>query len=346
MPSFFRHVWAVMVGVLLLNLVGLGIVWLKWGQDPKIEKESILYQPIGGAILEYPMGGFTSGIFASEEPTLHSILGNLSKVARDDRITGVVLVLNRPGAGYAKLEEIRAELQRVREAGKTVWAWSADFGLKDLYLASACDSFFVHPGSYVALSGLYSERFYLAGMFEKLGIEPELHRIESYKSAAEMVTQSGMSPEAREMSEWILNDIYPRVMWETAEGFGIDVAVLEGALVKVIPMTDELEELGIVSGSRYWDEMKNALPRPGGKEEPRLLSASTYAGVSPEDVGMKGKKKIAVIHAQGLIGGVESGRDPLLGMMMGYASVRRDLKKALDDEDVVGVVFRVDSGGG
>jgi protease-4 len=346
MPSFFKLVWAVMVGVLLLNLAVLGIVWAKWGQDPKIEKESLLFQTISGPILEYPIGGFTSGILATSDPTLHSILENLSKATRDDRITGVVLRLGHPGAGYAMLEEIRAELLRVREAGKTVWAWSDNFNMKDLYLASACDSFFVHPGSYVALHGMYGERFYLAGMMEKLGIEPEIHRIESYKSAAEMMTRSDMSPEAREMSEWIMNDIYPRIMWETAEGMGVDVGVLEGVMEKVIPMPDELEELGLVSGVRYWDEMKDALPRPDGKEEPRLLSASTYDGVSPEDVGQKGKKKIAVVHAQGIIGGSESGRDPFLGVMMGQQSVRRDLKKALDDDDVVGVVFRVDSQGG
>jgi len=139
MPSFFRLVWAVMIGVLLLSVGLLGIAYVKWGRGPSVEKHSVLYQPVAGTILEYPVEGFTSGLFASDKPTLHSILENLTKAAVDDRVDGVLLVLNHPGAGYAMLEEIRSGIRKVRDAGKPVWAWSDNFAFKDLYVAAACD---------------------------------------------------------------------------------------------------------------------------------------------------------------------------------------------------------------
>lgn len=346
MSSFFRLVWAVVIGVLLLSVGLLGIAYLKWGGGPSVEKHSVLTQPIAGAILEYPVEGFASGLLASNKPTLHGILGNLAKAAVDDRVEGVLLVLNNNRAGYGMLEEIRSGIEKVRDAGKPVWAWSDNFAFRDLYVASACDSFFVDPNAYIYLGGMYMEHMHVAGTLEKLGIEPEVHRIERYKSAAEMVTRRDMSPEAREMAEWLGNDIYPRVVAETARGFGVETSVLTRAMTVSLPLADELETMGLATGVRYWDEMKSALPREKSDGDPVLLSASNYAQIDPADLGQKGKKKIAVVHAQGIITGEESGIDPLWGVVMGFQSVNRDLKKALDDDDVVGVVFRVDSRGG
>ncbi|MCP3860914.1 MAG: signal peptide peptidase SppA, partial [Phycisphaeraceae bacterium] len=71
-----------------------------------------------------------------------------------------------------------------------------------------------------------------------------------------------------------------------------------------------------------------------------------YASVEPKKVGLKGKKKIAVIHAQGSIGGRESSVNPILGVMMGSDTVVRDLKAAREDDEIEAIIFRVDSGGG
>jgi protease-4 len=346
MRSFLKLVLAVITAILVIDAAVLGVVYLKWGRGPSIEKHSLLLQPVSGPIIEYPAGGFTSGIFASDTPTLHSIRQNLAKAAVDDRIDGVVLRLGGPRTGLASLGEIRSAIQTVRDAGKTVWAWTDFVYTRDLYVASACDSFFVHPSGYVFLGGIYLERPYIKGTLEKLGIEPNLNRIESYKSAAELVLREDMSPEAREMVGWILDDFYPDLRDRTAEGFGIGPGELHQALERVLLLPEQLVEMGIGDGVRFWDEMKDALPKPKGKEEPRFVSASTYAEIDPADVGLKGKKKIAVVHAQGMITGAESGHDPLFGMTMGYRSVNGDLQAALDDEDVVAVVFRIDSGGG
>ena len=346
MRSFLRLVAAVAVAFLALALLALGIVYLKWGRGPDIEKNSILVQSLSGPMPEYPHGGFTSGLFAPSAPTLHGVLGNLAKATVDDRVTGVLLVLQSSASGLAALEELRGAIAQVREAGKPVWAWSAQVGMRDLYLASACDSFFVQPGAYIEAPGMYSERFYVAEMLGKLGIEPNITRIESYKSAAELVLRTEMSPEAREMVGWILDDLYPRILAETSEGFDVPVSVLERAMAQVTLQAEELADLGLAHGLRYWDEMKEALPRPKGKDDPRLLQGGDYAEIDPADVGLEGKKTIAVVHAQGMIAGAKSGRDPFLGTIMGWHSVNQDLQRALDDEDVAAVVFRIDSSGG
>ena len=343
---FFRMVAAVVVGITVFFLLAGGIAYVKWGEPPRVEKGSILVVSLEGTFPEYPPGGYTSGLLAESVPTLHGVLDDLAKASVDDRVNGVLLILDRPQAGYATLEEIRAGIQKVRDAGKPVWSWSDYVDLKSLYVASVCDSFFVHPTGYCFLGGMYVERMYIAGTLEKLGIEPQIARVESYKSAVEMFTRKDMSPADREMEGWLLADIYPRVVDEIAKGLGTDAVTVESAMERAVMLSSDLVTLRLAKGAREWDEMKNALPRSKGKDAPTLLAASDYDRVPADKVGLKGKKKIAVVHAQGTIAGDESGSDPFLGTIMGYKTVNHDLQAALDDDDVAGVILRVDSRGG
>jgi len=337
---------AVVVGIAVFFLIVGSIAYVKWGEPPRVDKGSILVVYLEGAFPEYPPGGYTSGLLAEAFPTLHAVLDDLTKASVDSRINGVLLVLDRPEAGYAALEEIRAGIQKVRTAGKPVWSWSDNVDLKSLYVASACDSFFVHPTGYCFVGGMYVERLYLAGTLEKLGIQPQIARVESYKSAVEMFTRKDMSPQDREMEGWLLADLYPRVLDDIAKGLGADLPTVESAMERAVMPSAELVPLRLAKGAREWDEMKSALPRPKGADEPTLLAATDYDRVPAEKVGLKGKKKIAVVHAQGMIAGDESGSDPMLGTIMGYKSVNQDLQAALDDDDVAGVILRVDSRGG
>ncbi|MBU8871751.1 MAG: S49 family peptidase, partial [Gemmatimonadales bacterium] len=66
----------------------------------------------------------------------------------------------------------------------------------------------------------------------------------------------------------------------------------------------------------------------------------------PADLDLKGDKKIAVIHAQGNIGGRKNAVNPVLGLMMGHETIVNELLRAEADEDVAAIVLRVDSGGG
>jgi len=337
---------AVVVGIALFFLIAGGLAYVKWGEPPRVEKGSILVMSLEGEFPEYPPGGYTSGLLAEAYPTLHAVLDDLTKASVDDRVNGVLLVLDRPGAGYAALEEIRAGIQKVRGAGKPVWSWSDNVDLKSLYVASACDSFFVHPTGYAFIGGMYVERMYLAGTLEKLGVQAQITRMESYKSAVEMFTRKDMSPADREMEGWLLADIYPRVVDDIAKGFGTDATTLQSVMERAVMPSGDLVGLHMAKGAREWDEMKSALPRPKGKDEPVLLAASDYDRVPADKVGLKGKKKIAVVHAQGMIAGDESGTDPVMGTIMGYKSVNSDLQAALDDDNVAGVILRVDSRGG
>jgi protease-4 len=108
---------------------------------------------------------------------------------------------------------------------------------------------------------------------------------------------------------------------------------------------DEAQEAGLIDRVLYWDELAEML-KGEDDEKLRTVYQSRYAEEEAKDLGLKGKKTIAVVHAQGMIGGRSSRIDPMLGIMMGHESVNAELRRVRKDDDVAAVIFRVDSPGG
>jgi len=344
MKEFLRTVLAVIVAAfILVFLVGI-IGYAKSAGKPSISDGSYLVLSLEGEIVDYPPGGFAEELFGGGPGSHMDLLENLEKASVDKRIKGVILRVGGSTLGYAKMDELRSAIKKVQDSGKTVYAYSDGLYNRHFYVAAACDSIFMPPSGYVELTGPVSGHFFVKRALDKLGVKPNIHRIEKYKSAAELVTREDMSPEAEEQARWIMEDLHSEFVKEVASARSLDVGELEKAFEKAIFQPEEALEAGLIDGVLYWDELERRLRDPDDKKL-ETVSGKTYARVKREEVGIKGKK-IAIVHAQGLIHSGESGTDPLMGMTMGARSVVRDLREVMDDDDIVGVVFRVDSPGG
>jgi len=186
---------------------------------------------------------------------------------------------------------------------------------------------------------------HLKGTLEKIGIKPNLHQIKDYKSMAEMFMREDMSDAARENNEWMLDEY-----WEmTIDAFKQDRGFTEEEIIEIMGMAilsaKKAQAHNLIDEVLYWDTLVDRL-KLEDEDDLRIVDQCDYAGIEPASLGLKGNKKIAVIHANGMIGGRESGINPLLGTMMGHETVNTEMKKARRDEDVAAIVFRVDSGGG
>jgi protease-4 len=347
LKAFFRTFFATLLALVVLIAVVVGVVAVKSGQKPKIKDHSYLVVDIYGEIQEYdPPCGVMSEMLGGEPETLHRILGNLEKAAVDDRIDGVVMKLSASNTlGTAMRGEVREAVKKVRASGKKVYAFTDYMDSRIYMVAAACDSIYMPSTAYINFTGFRVASTHFKGTLDKLGIKPNLHKIKDYKSAAELVTRSDMSPEAREMYGWMLDegwDYYVSCLGEdrslTEEQI---IENMDYALMRPV----EAVERGLVDRLLYWDELVGMLKREKD-EKLRTVSMSRYGDEDPKDLGLKGKKKIAVVHAQGMIGGRKSKVDPVLGMLMGHESVNSDLRKAMEDDDVAAIVFRVNSGGG
>ncbi len=347
MRVFLISLGAAILALILVFGIVIGLVANKLDAKTRIQDHSWLHIDLYGSLPEYdPPSGLAGALTGGDTQTLQSVLTNLEMAVNDKRIDGVVLQLSASNdAGRGKLEEIRRGVARVRAAGKPVLAFADNIDLNVLYTAAACDSFFCPPSAYITIVGLDSSHPHVKQALKKLGIDPLVSAIKDYKSAAQVITRDDLTPEAIANKEWMLDEYMDLYIDALTEGRGIDAGSLEAIMTRGEFLSSEALSIGLVDGVMYWDELSARFKQVKDKT-PRMVSCSRYAKEDPEDLDLGGKKKIAVIHAQGNIGGRTNGVNPLLGVMMGHETINAELKRALDDEDVAAIVLRIDSGGG
>ncbi len=346
MKTFVKSFLGMLVAIVVVVALVAGVFAVRSRFTGRIKDHSYLVVDVYGEIMEYDPPGGPFCIMGDSPETVQRILGNLEKAAVDDRIEGVVLKMSgNAGIGYASLGEVRDAIKKVRSAGKKVYGFADVMNRRIYYLAAACDSIYVPPGAYFNFRGVAAMSMHIKHTLEKLDIEPNIHQIKDYKSAAEMITRDDMSPEARANIDWILDDFWGHFIDTLREDRGLSEERVTGLMEHALFTPPEAVATGLVDRLLYYDELEDMLKREKD-EKLRTVSQSRYARVKPSKVGLKGKKKIAVVHAQGTIAGRKSKVDPFLGVVMGHESVVKELRKAREDDDIAAIVFRVNSGGG
>ena len=349
--SFFHSLWrsvllALCTLVIVLGIVGGG-VWFAMNRGGGLEDGTWLELDLYGEVHEYDLpGGPLGQVVGGDALTLQDLLDNLGKAAIDDRIAGVIFRISSSNdAGWAKLQELRRAVDKVQEAGKPVYAWGDALNVRSLFLAAGCDKVMMPEGGYFTFKGSNMQRIYLRGMLDKLGIKPHLHKIKDYKSAAEMIMNKEMSDATREMVGWMVDDFTGVLMETLAAERGLTEAQLLTAMAYAEFLPEEALEAGLIDEVVYLQDLQDRLR---GEDDDRLKTVghAAYAEESWQDCGFKGGDTVAVVHAQGSIGGRNNRVDPLMGVMMGHETIVRELQRCRYDDDVKAVVFRVDSGGG
>ncbi len=347
MKNFFVAFLGTLLAITVLVALVAGIGGYLVGKQTAIEDSSWLIVEMYGDLPEYdPPGGIMSQISSGDVETLQRILGNLEKAAVDDRIEGVIFkVSSGNSAGTAMLQEIRAAIRRVQDSGKKVLGWAESFERQDYLLLAACDEVLAPPTAYIGFTGFSSENTYVKKALDKLGIKADLHKIKDYKSAAEMLIREDMSEPAREMRGWIMDEMWNTFVETLAADRGFDEETIVELMQHAFFTAEEARDRGLIDRLAYWDELETEL-KDADEDALRSVSQERYAEVPRSKLDLDGDKKIAVIHAQGLIFGRENGVNPLLGLMMGHETIIAEFRRARQDEDVAAIVFRVDSRGG
>jgi protease IV len=119
--------------------------------------------------------------------------------------------------GWAKVQEIRKYLTFFKESGKDTIAYLERASEKEYYLATACKEIYVPPTAQLSLRGLSVGGVFLRGVFDKVGVEPQVKRIGKYKSAGDQLLRKDMSEAQREQLTALLDDIYSEFLSTVSE---------------------------------------------------------------------------------------------------------------------------------
>jgi protease-4 len=144
-------------------------------KPPTVANNSVLVLRVSGDLPEKPpldlpslLGGDDSSV------TMPGAWMALKKAALDSRIKAVVLAPESISAGWAKIEELRSDIETFRKSGKPVFAYLRSPAARDYYVALAADRIYLGPQEPLMLKGLRSEVMYFKGTLDKLGAAVEI----------------------------------------------------------------------------------------------------------------------------------------------------------------------------
>jgi protease IV len=283
------------------------------------------------------------------------ILENIEKAAADKRISGIWLELGPLGESWSTLFEVREALVKFKESGKFMYASTNDLGMNEqaYYLATVADSVFAPPVGVFEFDGFYLQPMFLKDMFDKLGIEAEVIRSGSFKSAGEMFTRKSLSAENREQYEAILNTSTDEFMRAVASFTGLSRSDLDNMLNNE-PMlgTADAFKRGLINELLQPTEVEDRIKKRldlAADAKLNTINGNRYFRVSRSSAGLSTASttdKVAVIRASGTImPEIVSGFGEDSGTIT-VNNFKESLNKVLADKNVKALVIRIDSPGG
>ncbi len=313
----------------------------------KIEPKSILKLTLAKPIVEDyefdPIRNLNLSSFSEDYLGLRQIKKALQIAASEEGIQGVFLNISDVQAGYASLAELRSAIRKFQESGKFVITFSDIISERALFLATVSDEFYVNPVGYVEFNGLVSNKVFIKGMLEKLGVKPEIFKVGSYKSAVEPLQRDNMSDSSRYQTTVLIESLYGRIINQMSEDLEIDSEELRALSdsFQVRKGNDALK-YKLVTNTGYLhnaeERIRELLEEPSGTK-------LNYIGVNKLIHGrgatMKSDNRVAVIVAQGEIVGGKGDK-----LQIGSSSLITEIRKARSNDTIKAVVLRINSPGG
>ncbi len=339
------------IGVLVVALSAAGIaLWIfaAPGEKP-LAKQNILLLDLTKALPEGAPQDGVERLLLGEEISFRDVLDGIERAERDPRVKGIVARLGDGALGTAQVQELRDAITRFRAGGKFAFGYADSFGelgggTRSYYLATAFDQIWLQPVGSVGLVGMRIEMPYFHGTLDKLGIEPRFDHREEFKTAANTLTDTKMTPADREQNEALLHSVYDQVVAGIAAGRRLDPARIQ-ALIDQGPFTPkEALDAHLIDHTGYREDAVAAARTRAG-ENAALVSLRRYLDIAgrPHQSG----PTIAVIYGTGLITSGDSSNNPLSGSnILGADTLARAFREAAEDSSVRAILFRIDSPGG
>lgn len=341
-------------------LIAASIIMLATAQAHAAPK--IVHVRLAGAMNESPPAGDFAMLLGEAKPnTFLELIRKLDKAAADEDVRAIAFTLDAPGVGLSQVMELRDAIRRLRTVGKEVYCHAESLGLGGYLIAANCSTIAMVPTGDLPLMGIAAEIGFYKGMLDKIGVTADMLHIGDYKGAAEPYTRTEPTPEYREQTERLIDDVYRQIVESIAESRGV-TEERAAELIDNGPYTAEWAlEAGLIDQIAYRKEfVEDVKARHAGAEVdndygdpavPEIDFNNPFALFSElrklfEGASAPASPMVAVIYVDGLIHSGRNEANPFLGVTAGSKTIGRTLEEAARDPMVKAVVLRVDSPGG
>jgi protease IV len=335
------------------------------------ESKSKKVQPLKFGEIElkgaYPEGAGVSGLFGANSETLSDLIGRFDKAATDEKLDGIVLKFNGGSLGWAKVNELRQAISRLRGKGKHAIAYLDSAETHDYLVACACNQIVMPESGELSMLGLRAEVTFYKNLLDWLHVKAEMLRVGEFKSAAEPYSRTEMSKEFRLEMEAILDDYVRQIVDSVGESRKMTGDRVQSLIDNGPYSSKQAYAIGLIDRVGYEDEVEGFI-KASMKDEKRPVEVAKSYGKKKSDNDFSGfagmmkmmnllmggesqkrvgsKPKVAVVHAVGMIMSGKSSASFFGGETLGSETFIKAVKQAAEEKSVKAIVIRVDSPGG
>lgn len=350
--SSFIGSWLALIlgGALLLFFIfaAVGKFAISGSEMPlKVKSNSVLIIDLKGEIeetessREFDVNMLLNGKIEKPQ-TLLSLLTALDEASKDSRIEALYLKCGTLSVSPATAHALHdAVIAYKKKTGNPVIAYGDVLMQSSLYIAACADSVYLNPQGQLALTGCGSVGLYMKDLFDKIGIQWQVAKVGTYKSAVEPYTSNQISDPAKQQLIELYGAIWTTIRKGIAEGRGVNEDMIDSLTNSLIitQSASEIVNTGLITSTAYEREMDDIIGKVINTEAKNInfIDAQEYG--NKNSISSISGKHIAVLYATGEI------QENAMGGIDCYKLVPM-ITKLAEDEDVVGLVLRVNSPGG
>lgn len=274
---------------------------------------------------------------------LQTILKSIDVASHDDRIKGIYLNCCGASMAPATVYTIQKSIIEFKKSGKWVVAYGHELSQADYYAASAATKIYLNPAGTLDIHGLNTSILFYKDLMEKVGVDMQIIRVGTYKSAVEPYMLSHMSDANRLQTQAFLDNIWSEAKTNISKNRGVKPETIQEFADSLgsYKMADYALDKKLVDGVKYEHEALEELCKlveVDNIDQLEFVSPSDVVNSTNDD--NSSSNKIAVIYAEGEINvsGDETtiNSDDLVPQILQIAN----------DDDIKGLVLRVNSPGG
>ncbi|EHR72594.1 signal peptide peptidase SppA, 67K type [Burkholderiales bacterium JOSHI_001] len=347
----------VLLNLLLAALLLGGLAaWLASGPQ-RLGDKTVLVLQLNAPIVEQYPGGLRDRASKKLQGDddgqirLRDLLAVLDHAASNPRVGSVLLLTDDfAGAGLPSLHEVAAALQRFRASGKKLRAWGQMMDKRAYLLAAQADEILLDPMGMVYINGMGAWRNYYREALDRLGVQANVVRAGRFKSAGEVLTADGPSPETQEATAAVFHALWADYTQQVEAARKLPT----GHLVRLIDeLPQRLADAGgdaarLALNAKLVDRLVTPeqlrtlmLAEGASDDEGKTFRQVRLADYLPLVKPREGKAAVAVVVAEGSI--VDGNAPP---GQVGGRSTAELVRRAREDKDVKALVLRVNSPGG
>ena len=357
MKDFLKFTLATVTGIIVSSVVLFFISILvvfsmvsSSESETQVRKNSVMMLDLNGTLAERSQENPLDILMKDDYKTygLDDVLSSIRKAKENENIKGIYIQANSLSAGYASLEEIRHALKDFKESGKFIVAYGDSYTQSLYYLSSIADKVMLNPQGMLEWRGLAATPMFFKDLLEKIGVEMQVFKVGTYKSAVEPFIATEMSPANREQVNVYLSSVWGQITGDIAESRNLSVEALNKEADRMLMFypAEESVKNGLVDTLIYKNDVRDYLKTLVGidkDDDMPVLGIQDMVNVKKNVPKDKSGNVIAVYYAYGeILDAPGSSTEDCIDVQ----KMCKGLRKLRDNDDVKAVVLRVNSPGG